>query len=546
MGNFCKPSYNNLTDSSEVVAGTEIPAWVAEAGRNTFARAADIGSEDYPVFPGKNNRIADLTADERAGMSILRNGAENYLPFMNKASGIANRLGRGYNGMSERELLGNPYRGASRRDLEGNFKGLSSGQLMGKYRGASRKDLLGSYNGASRENLLGSYNGMSREDLLGSYDGMSREDLLGSYDGMSREDLIGQGVDPFSMDNAQQYMDIYQSSMDPAVREIEQQTMQAQNQARASAARSGAFGGSRLGIMEGTAAGEGAQAVGDLRAQAAREGLGFAAGRYDEDVAQSERDRAARFSAEDTMRSRFMDDREARFGAEDTMRGQFLEDREARFGAEDTMRGQFLEDRQGRFSAEDTMRNRFMDEREARFGAEDTMRGQFLEDRQGRFTAEDARRAQAENDRSARFSAEDVMYGRYGDQRAARFDANTAGRDTYETNEAARYQQMKAYENMGALTSDLQNTAAAGLIGSGESQRAIEQAGYDLAYADYLDQRDYDKEQVNFVLGALSGTPYNTVSRTYDTKNRMSETPSIFGQTLAGMGGLASAYNMTR
>mgnify|MGYP003624557823 CR=1 FL=1 len=487
MATYCTPSYTQLPEATSTVEGTEIPEWVAAAGREIFNSATGIAGSYYPDYTGERTASFDgskFTADERAGMDIMRSGAENYLPYMNRASDVANTLGGGYDSMSRSELLGDPYSGASRRDLVGNFKGLSSDQLMGDYQGSSRAD------------------------LLGSYDGASREDLLGSYDGASREDLIGQGVDPFSMDNAQQYMDIYQSSMDPAVREIEQQTMQAQNQARASAARSGAFGGSRLGIMEGTAAGEGAQAAGDLRAQAAREGLGFAAGRYDQDVAQSERDRAARF------------------------------------GAEDVMRGQFMEDRQARFGAEDTMRNRFTQDQASRFGAEDTMRGQFMEDRSGRFSAEDARRAQAEADRSARFGAEDVAYGRYGDQRAARFGAEDALRSGFETDEASRIAQMNAYQGMGADVMALQNQAAAGLISTGEAQRILDQRELDMAYADYTDQMQRPQDMVNFALGALSGTPYETRSRRYELGSSYSANPSVYGQALSGIGAGYSAYKM--
>jgi hypothetical protein len=96
--------------------------------------------------------------------------------------------------MSSSELMGDPYSGASRGYLEGNFKGLSSDELLGNYQGATREELLGNYQGATREELLG---------------------------------------DPFNLSSAQPYTDIYQSSMDPAVREIEKQTLQAQNQARA-------------------------------------------------------------------------------------------------------------------------------------------------------------------------------------------------------------------------------------------------------------------------------------------------------------------------
>ena len=326
MGGFCTPSYSSLPSSSETVGETGVPAWVTAAGRTTFERAAEIANSPYPTYTGARTASYDgnrLTEEERQGMNILTDGAESYMPYMNRASEVADTLGAG-------------------------------------------------------------------------------------YDTMSREELMG---DPFSLESAQPYMDIYQSAMDPAVREIEEQTLRAQNDARARASTGGGAFGSRLGIMEGTVAGEGAQAAGDLRAGAAREGLGFASGRFDTD-------------------------------------------------------------------------------------------------------------------------------------RQARFGADTQARQAYETNEASRIQQMNAYQEMAPMVQDLQTQAAAGLIGAGEARRQLDQQALDLAYADYLDQRMYPQEMVNFSLGALSGTPYNTINRSYNTGSQMSANPSLFGQTVAGMGGLASAYKL--
>jgi hypothetical protein len=215
MGGFCTPTYTPLPSSGETVEGTEIPSWVAAAGRTLFERSAELANSDYPLYTGARTATytdgSNLTDAERQGMGILTSGAENYMPYMNKASDIAGTLGRGYDAMSSSELMGDPYSGASRGYLEGDFKGLSSDELLGNYQGATREELLGDYQGASREDLLG---------------------------------------DPFSLDSAKPYMDIYQSSMDPAVREIEKQTLQAQNQARATAARGGSVGfGSRSGQL---------------------------------------------------------------------------------------------------------------------------------------------------------------------------------------------------------------------------------------------------------------------------------------------------------
>ena len=419
MGSGCTQSYTELPSYSDVSTGTQIPAWMSAAGKGLFEEAVNAANNPYPTYEGA--RVMDyngskLTEDERAGMSILREGAESYLPFMNRASEVADTLGQGYESMSQEELLGDPFQGAS------------------------------------------------RADLLGSYEGATREELLGDYQGATREELLG---DPFSLESAQPYMDIYQSAMDPAVREIEEQTIRSQNDARARAATGGGGFGSRLGIMEATTAGEGAQAAGDLRAGAARDGLTFATGRYDTE-------RSARAAAENTMRNRFTEDRAARGATEDRLRGQF------------------------------------------------------------------------DSDRSARGATEDRLRGQYDTDRSARFDADTQARSAYETNEASRIQQMDAYQGMGTLVQDLQTQAAAGLIGSGEAQRQLDQQALELAYADFLDQNNYDQEQINFAIGALSGVPYNTINRSYSTGTTMSANPSLFGQTLAGMGGLYSAYKMSQ
>lgn len=323
MGGFCTTSYTQLPSATNTVAGTEIPEWVAAAGREAFSTASGIASEPYPIYEGA--RLAGMSGKEEIGYDALQTGAEDYLPFMNDASAVADTLGTGYGAMTQEELLG----------------------------------------------------------------------------------------DPFSLEAAQPYMDIYQSALDPAVREIEEQTTRAQNDARARASTGGGAFGSRLGIMEGVTAGKGIQAAGDLRAGAARDALGFATDRFESD-------------------------------------------------------------------------------------------------------------------------------------RQARFGADTQARQGYETDEASRIQQMEAYQGMAPLTQDLQRQAAAGLITAGQAERQLDQQAMDIAYADFLDQKLYPQEQLNFALGALSGTPYNSINRSYQSGTQMSANPSLFGQALAGAGSLYSAYKMSQ
>ena len=386
MGGFCSQSYESLPSYSETVGGTTLPSWVSAGGKALFENAAAIASSPYPQYSG--SRIASydgskLSPEEQRAARILSEGAGSYEPYLNESERLAQGLGQGYDSASRADLLGP------------------------EYQGASRQELLGDYQGASRQELLG---------------------------------------DDFSLESAQPFLDMYQGAADPAVREIERQTQLAQNNARASAAKSGAFGGSRLGISEAMLGSEGAIAAGDLRARAAQEGLGFAANRFDTD-------RAGRFNAEAAMRSGAEQDRTARFGAESAMRGQYDTDRSARFGAEDALRS------------------------------------------------------------------------------------------AYTTEEGARLQQQSIYQSMGPMVQGLQEQAAAGLISTGEARRRLDQMALNLAYGDYQDQRAYPQQQVNFALGVLQGTPYNTQTYGNTLTQQYAAQPSIYGQSIGALGtGLAAYY----
>lgn len=279
-------------------------------------------------------------------------------------------------------------------------------------------------------------------DQLGrGFDQASRQDLMGAdYSGMSRDDLIGKSpeINQFTIDQAQPFLDIYQQSQDAAVDEVARQTELANVRNRATAARSGAFGGSRLGIQEGMTAGEGARAAGDLRSQAAREGLGFAAQQFGQD-------RAARLEQAER-------DRQARFGAENLMRSQFDQDRAARFGAEDARRAGF------------------------------------------------------------------------------------------ETQEASRLRAAENLQGYAPLVQGLTEQAASGMLTAGQARRQLDQMALDLAYSDYVEQREYPFQMINFALGALQGVPYETRTIGLEQGQQYVQNPSIYGQTIGGLGSLASAY----
>ena len=132
--------------------------------------------------------------------------------------------------------------------------------------------------------------------------------------------------------------------------------------------------------------------------------------------------------------------------------------------------------------------------------------------------------------------------GRFDQERAARFEAEQARRSGYETQEAGRLRATETLQGFAPLAQGLNEQAASGMISGGQAQRQLDQQALDMAYGDYVEQRNYPQQQLNFALGALQGVPYNTRTIGLEEGTQYSQSPSIYGQTLGGLGSLASAY----
>jgi len=402
MGSACTVGTTPLPDPKKVISGTDIPEWVSAAGRRLYEQSEELATQDFPEYTGP--RIATygedgskLTEREQTGLDLLAEGTDSFQSYLDNAETMAGTLGGGFNA--------------------GTFTAGDPNVIVGE-----------------------SFQAPTFQDS-------NTFDRTFEYD-------------QFNPDMARQYQNIFQTSVDPALEELNRQRDLRQTQNSADAIRAGAFGGSRLGLREATTDAEIARAGSDLRRQAGREGLQFATQRYDTDRT---------FDA-----NRF-----------DTDRRNFEADR-----AYD--RGAFESDRA--FDA-----SRFDADRAARFGAEDQRRAGFE-------TAEAAR-----------------LRG-------------------FETDEASRLRAAETLQSFAPLAQSLQEQAASGLLTAGQAQRQLDQRALDLAYGDYLEQRQYPQEQLNFALGALQGVPYNTRTIGLEQGMQYAQTPSIYGQTIGGLGSLASAY----
>ena len=132
--------------------------------------------------------------------------------------------------------------------------------------------------------------------------------------------------------------------------------------------------------------------------------------------------------------------------------------------------------------------------------------------------------------------------GRFDQERSARLAAEQARRSGYETQEAGRLRATETLQGFAPLAQGLNEQAASGMISSGQAQRQLDQQALDMAYGDYVEQRNYPQQQLNFALGALQGVPYETRTIGLEQGTQYSQSPSIYGQTLGGLGSLASAY----
>tara|TARA_R110000737_G_scaffold153526_1_gene182835 strand:+ start:210 stop:1133 length:924 start_codon:yes stop_codon:yes gene_type:complete len=121
-----------------------------------------------------------------------------------------------------------------------------------------------------------------------------------------------------------------------------------------------------------------------------------------------------------------------------------------------------------------------------------------------------------------RFKAADRAYDNFSEDRSAKQEGARIGlQSSAQLQSLAKTQQEQAFMRISALQE------------SGISQRDMEQSIRDIAYNDFLDQQDWQRQQLNWFSGLLSGNPYATAMST--TQRTTGGGPGL-GQTLAGLG----------
>ena len=220
---LCSQTTMTLPNYDETFSTTDLPAWVSAGGRALFDQAVGLASS--PQSASTIDKFASygadgnlLTEDEQLAAQILRDGAGSYQPFLDKASGVADTLGQGFDSATRGELMGDPYtmgdyQGASRDELLGGGFSLESAQpYLDVYQGAQDASIRELERQTARNQMQTRANAATSGSFGGSRLGIS-EAMLGSEGAMGAADLrsraaaegLGFAADRFDTDRTARF-----------------------------------------------------------------------------------------------------------------------------------------------------------------------------------------------------------------------------------------------------------------------------------------------------------------------------------------------------
>ena len=122
-------------------------------------------------------------------------------------------------------------------------------------------------------------------------------------------------------------------------------------------------------------------------------------------------------------------------------------------------------------------------------------------------------------------------------------DAWNTGLSALEADRAALSRAAETEARLGAISSGLANESMDRNLTAGALERGLDQANYDTAYGDFLEQRDWDERQLDTLIRAISGTPYprETTSTQTVPQQGGNSVGQVAGLGLAA-GGLLAKY----
>ena len=440
------------------VVQTDLPTYAKPYFLDIMDRAATESKRGYTPYGG--SRIASQNYDIFDSRDMVRDLARRGSPDTKAASAYTKKL------IGDAEFVGrqNPFQFSASKFDESKvspYSGFEAGTAApySKFEAANFKDLSGAF----------------QRGKTGSLDSTLADVQRGTARGI------------------EDYMDPYQKLVTERLKKSVQEDAQKAKAGRsAQAVSSGAFGGSRQAVMEGIAQDELLDRMAQIEAEQGSKAF-----------------QAAR-SAFETDRAAQMDVDRQRLAERARSQGLTLEEAARVQGAAAQERARVQSARAGELS-------RIQEAQAAE-----------LARTQGISISEASRIQQANAEELARVQGISV-------EEAARIQAANAA-------EQSRIQQGQADENFrqrefqrsmmefgaeqAAQVAKLEEAARAGNIqaaqlleGIGAAQRADEQARIDLNYQDFLAQRDYGRNQLNFLNNIMRGVPVTPSTSTFTPYN---------------------------
>lgn len=477
--------------TSSTTQTSNLPEYVQPYFTDLLNRTSGASQEPYQPYADAGGnaipRLAGFGQDSQAGMEMTRANAgigAGDIDSARNAMGGATQFGLGLQNFQPGSFNGG-YQSASYAPTN-----ISSQQVNG---GFAPSSINSGYTGP------GDY----QERTFGADQVQAGRATTGTFDTAAANQYMSPYIDT-----------VMDRQKDAAVRDFGMGQAGRDTQA----IRSGAFGGSRAAIQQGLAEEALSRQVGDIDAQGRQAAYQQAMGQFNQDQArgltaqgmtldQSLRSQLANQSA--NMQAQQLSEQSNQYGFGQTEAGrqaaaqlgltaQQATDASRRFGSELDMRGQLA-------NQSTEMQAQQMREQSNQFGA------QFA-DASNRFSSETALREQQMTEAARQAGAQ---LGLSGAQLAMSGGQGIAG--------------------LGSMSQQMAAADANSLMRIGGAQDALAQQAYDTNYQNYLNQRDYDRNQLQFYSSILRGVPVSATSETATFTNP-NPASQIAGLGIAGAG----------
>jgi len=512
--------------TSSTVTKEALPDYAKPYFQKMMRSAEALAGEDYQPYQGQ--RIAGFEPEQMGAFQGITAVAGRDLPGMRQGRQTAMEMARG---MGNVPMVRNRYRPGQVGPL------YRSGNLGPLYRAEDAPDTY-----QSRE--LGPL--YQAEDAPSVYRAEDVGDLYRSGDlgplyeaGEFREDPIKERMGD--------YQNPYQEAvLDRLQRRAIERFDEGQTQREMQAAQQGAFGGSRAALQDFTARRDLEERLTDMEAQQLQRGFGESARLAGMDVSQAQRAREAYEAARQRQGMMGLSGFEAQERARQAesqvgLTGYQAQER-ARQAADQTALTAYQAQERARQAAGQMGLSGFEAQERARQAAsqmgltayqaqEKARQGEGQMGLSGFEAQERARAAEAQMGLSG-FEAQERARQQYGQMGIT---ADTANQRAYEAAMARRLQAAGMLPEMSRAEQSIDLQRLAALRGVGGELQAQRQQMMDQGYQDFINQRDYPRQNLAFFQQLLSGLPVTPSSEVMQFEPRPNPYAQMMNMGLGGM-----------